>query len=148
MRIIDYFSEDSVMFINNNDKNEVLSSMVVQAAKLGYISNENEFKNALFERESIMSTDVGWQVAIPHAKLKDISKFFVIPAVLKDDTDWGAGNNQKVRLVFLIGGPSDQQKHYLQILSKVSLVVRNNQRREALLSATTAKEIIAQFAGL
>lgn len=148
MQIIDYFSEDSVMFLDNNDKNEVLSSMVVQAAKLGYISNEKEFKDALFEREAIMSTDVGWQVAIPHAKLEDISKFFVIPAILKEETDWKAGNNQKVRLVFLIGGPADQQKQYLQILSKVTLVVRNNQRREALLSTTTAKQVLAQFAGL
>ncbi len=148
MRIIDYFSEDSVMFLNTNDKHEVLTSMVVQAAKLGYISNEEEFKDAIFERESIMSTDIGWQVAIPHAKLRDISKFFVIPAILNKDTDWDAGNDQKVRLIFLIGGPADQQKQYLQILSKVSLVVRNNQRRQALLATTTAAEVLAQFAGL
>lgn len=148
MRIIDYFSENSVMFLDNNDKHEVLSSMVVQAAKLGYISNEKEFKDALFERESIMSTDVGWQVAIPHAKLKDIPKFFVIPAILKEDIDWEAGNDQKVRLVFLIGGPADQQRKYLQILSKVTLVVRNKQRKQALLATTTAAEVLAQFAGL
>jgi len=80
MRVIDYFSKDSVLFLNNNDKNEILSTMVSEAEAKGYISNKKEFEDAIFERESIMSTDVGWQVAIPHAKLKDISKFFVIPA--------------------------------------------------------------------
>ena len=81
-------------------------------------------------------------------KLKDISKFFVIPAVLKNNSDWGAGNNQSVKLVFLIGGPSEEQKQYLQILSKVTLVVRNPERRKALLAATNAEEVLSQFADL
>lgn len=148
MQIGNYLSENSVMFLNSNDKNEVLSSMAVQATKLGYISNEQEFINALIERESIMSTDIGWEVAIPHAKLKDIPDFFVIPAVLKDSLDWGAGDDQKVRLVFLIGGPAEEQKQYLQILSKITLIIRNKQRRKALLEATTAAEVLAQFEGL
>jgi len=148
MRVIDYFSKDSVLFLNNKDKSEILSTMISKAAENGLISDKEEFKDAIFERESIMSTDVGWQVAIPHAKLKSISKFFVIPAVLKNDTDWGAGNDQSVRLVFLIGGPADQQKQYLQILSKVTLVLRNAKRRQALLSSTTAEEVLSQFADL
>lgn len=148
MRVIDYFSKDSVLFLNNNDKSEILSKMISKAAENGLISDKEEFKDAIFERESIMSTDVGWQVAIPHAKLKSIPKFFVIPAVLKNDTDWGAGNDQTVRLVFLIGGPADQQKKYLQILSKVTLVLRNAKRRQALLSSTSSEEVLSQFADL
>jgi PTS system nitrogen regulatory IIA component len=148
MRVIDYFSKNSVLFLNNNDKKEILTKMVCEAESKGLISDKKEFEDALFERESIMSTDVGWQVAIPHAKLKNISKFFVIPAVLKNDTDWGAGNNQSVKLVFLIGGPANDQKQYLQILSKVSLVVRNPERRKALLAATSAEEVLAQFSDL
>ncbi|MCY1150978.1 MAG: PTS sugar transporter subunit IIA [Sphaerochaetaceae bacterium] len=148
MRVIDYFSKNSVLFLNNNDKKEILTKMVSEAESKGLISDKKEFEDALFERESIMSTDVGWQVAIPHAKLKTISKFFVIPAVLKNDTDWKAGNNQSVKLVFLIGGPANDQKQYLQILSKVSLVVRNPERRKALLAATSAEEVLAQFSDL
>lgn len=148
MQITDYFTEDSVMFLENNDKQKVLSLMVEKAANLDFIPNETEFKEAILDRESIMSTDIGWQVAIPHAKLNDISKFFVIPAILKEPTDWKAGNEQKVRLIFLIGGPADQQRKYLQILSKVTLVVRNTQRRQSLLAAKSAKEVFAQFAGL
>ncbi len=148
MRVIDYFSKNSVLFLNNNDKKEILTKMVCEAESKGLISDKKEFEDALFERESIMSTDVGWQVAIPHAKLKNISKFFVIPAVLKNNTDWGAGNNQSVKLVFLIGGPANDQKQYLQILSKVSLVVRNPERRKALLAATSAEEVLSQFSDL
>ncbi|MBK5200842.1 MAG: PTS sugar transporter subunit IIA [Spirochaetaceae bacterium] len=148
MRIEEYFSEDSVMFLNSVNKEEVLSAMVIQAEKLGYLSRKDEFKEALLERELIMSTDIGWKVAIPHAKLKSISKFFVIPAILKNDLDWGGGNNQSVNIVLLIGGPENEQTTYLQILSKVTLIVRNNQRRQALLAATIAEEVIAQFTGL
>jgi PTS system nitrogen regulatory IIA component len=148
MRVIDYFSKDSVLFLNNDDKNEILSTMVSKAKEKGYISDKKEFEDAIFERESIMSTDVGWQVAIPHAKLKGISKFFIIPAVLKNPSDWKAGNDQTVKLVFLIGGPAQEQTKYLQILSKVTLVVRNPERRKALLLAKTPEEVLSQFSDL
>lgn len=148
MRINEYFSKDSVLFLNSNNKQEVLSEMVLQAEKLGYITRKDEFIEALLDRESIMSTDVGFQVAIPHAKLKSISKFFVITAILDKDLDWDGGNNQKVNIVLLIGGPDNEQRSYLQILSKITLIIRNNQRRKALLEATNTEEVIAQFTGL
>ncbi len=148
MHVIDYFSKNSVLFLNDNDKNTILKKMISSAKAQNLISDENAFEKAIFEREEIMSTDIGWQVAIPHAKLANISEFFIIPTILKNETDWKAGNEQKVKLVFLIGGPANNQKKYLQILSKVSLVVRNAERRKALCKSTTAEEVLSQFTNL
>lgn len=148
MRVIDYFSKESVLFLKETKKEQILKKIISEAKNKNFIPEDKEFEEAIFERESIMSTDVGWQVAIPHAKLESVKNFFVIPAVLNNDSDWEAGNNQTVRLVFLIGGPSNDQKKYLQILSKVTLVVRNAERRKALLNSKTAEEVLSQFADL
>lgn len=145
MQIINYLFNDSILFLNETDKNQILKTMIAKAKSKDFIPNVEKFEQAIFERESIMSTDVGWQVAIPHAKLDGIKEFFIIPAVLSSEADWKAGNNQKVRLIFLIGGPSDNQKKYLQILSKVTLVVRNAERRQALLNSKTAEDFLSQF---
>jgi PTS system nitrogen regulatory IIA component len=148
MRILDYLLESSVLFLDNNNKNEVLASMVAQAAASGLIPEENTFKEAIFERESIMSTGIGLQVAIPHAKLPNIEEFFVIPAILSQDSNWDAIDKKPVRLVFLIGGPTDRQTDYLMILSKITLVIKNPARRKALMAAKDAKAVLAAFAEL
>lgn len=148
MQVIEYFSKNSVLFLDNNDKTTILKNMILEAKSKNLISNSNSFEKAIFERESIMSTDIGWQVAIPHAKLDDIEDFFIIPAILKNEVDWLAGENQKVKLVFLIGGPANNQTKYLQILSKLSLVIRNPQRREALINAKSTDEVLSQFKNL
>jgi PTS system nitrogen regulatory IIA component len=148
MRILDYLSETSVLFLDNNDKNTVLATMVAHAASSGLIPDENSFKEAIFERESIMSTGIGLQVAIPHAKLPEIKEFFVLPAILSQDSNWEAIDKKPVRLVFMIGGPTDSQTDYLKILSKITLVIKNPARRKALMAAKDAKAVLAAFAEL
>jgi PTS system nitrogen regulatory IIA component len=148
MRILDYLFESSVLFLDNNNKNEVLASMVAHAAASGLILEETTFREAIFERESIMSTGIGLQVAIPHAKLPNIEEFFVIPAILSQDSNWDAIDKKPVRLVFLIGGPTDRQTDYLMILSKITLVIKNPARRKALMAAKDAKAVLAAFAEL
>lgn len=145
MRILDYFSEPSVLFLDSTDKNEVLASMVAHAASLGFISEAQLFKKAIFEREAIMSTGIGLQIAIPHAKLSGISDFFVIPAILSGNSDWDSIDKQPVRLVFMIGGPSDNQIDYLKILSKITLVIKNPARRKTLMNARDAKAVLNAF---
>lgn len=148
MQILDYLNEPSVLFLHNTDKNEVLGAMVAKAAVLGLIPDEESFKQAIFERESIMSTGIGLQVAIPHAKLPGIPDFFVIAAILGKDADWDAIDKKPVRLVFMIGGPADNQGDYLKILSKITLIIKNPARRKALMAAKNAKAVLDAFAEL
>jgi len=148
MRILDYLSESSVLFLDNSDKSEVLAAMVAQAASSGFIPDEDSFKHAIFEREAIMSTGMGLQVAIPHAKLPEIQEFFVIPAILSQDSNWDSIDKRPVRIVFMIGGPSDSQTDYLMILSKITLVIKNPARRKALMAAKDAQAVLAAFSEL
>jgi PTS system nitrogen regulatory IIA component len=148
MRILDYLAESSVLFLDETDKKKVLETMVAYAASSGLIPEETKFRKAILERESIMSTGIGLQVAIPHAKLPGIPDFFVIPALLSADSNWDSLDKQPVRLVFLIGGPSDRQNDYLKILSKITLVIKNPARRKALMEARDAKAVLDAFSTL
>ncbi len=148
MRILDYLTESSILFLTDSNKNQVLKTMTKKAFELGYVPNEAAFSEAIFDRESIMSTGIGLQVAIPHAKLPGIKEFFVMGAILGSDTSWDALDKKPVRLVFMIGGPSDKQTDYLQILSKITLVIKNADRRSALMAADSAKAVLDAFADL
>lgn len=145
MNVKDFFVKDIDVILDCNDKNKILDLMVKTAKDKNKIKDVKAFEDAIFERENIMSTDIGWQVAIPHAKLDSIDDFFIIPAVLKQECDWQAGNDQKVKLIFMIGGPGNSQIRYLQILSKLSLIIRNESKRKALLESKTIEDVINQF---
>ncbi len=148
MRILDYLSESSVLFLDSTNKQEILTMMAAKAANLDNNVDARTFLKAIFERETIMSTGIGLQVAIPHAKLSTIQEFFVIVAILKNDTEWDALDKKPVRLVFMIGGPDNNQSNYLKILSKITLVIKNPDRRKALKAATDAQAVLAAFAEL
>jgi PTS system nitrogen regulatory IIA component len=72
----------------------------------------------------------------------------VVIAILSSPIDWEAIDDKPVRIVFLIGGPDNDQAAYLKILSKIILVVKNETRRLSLLACRTPEEVVALFAGL
>lgn len=148
MRILDYLTESSVLFLKETHKNQILTTMAVKAAESGYVSSGEAFTEAILDREAIMSTGIGLQVAIPHAKLNGIKEFFVLAAVLDHDVPWDSLDKKPVRLVFMIGGPSDRQTDYLMILSKITLVIKNPERRKALMAAKTPQAVLDAFADL
>ncbi|MDK2859519.1 MAG: nitrogen system component [Sphaerochaeta sp.] len=148
MRILDYLNETSILFLKETHKDQILTTMAKKAAESGYVSSEKAFVDAILERETIMSTGIGLQVAIPHAKMDGIKEFFVLAAVLEKDVPWDSLDKKPVRLVFMIGGPSDRQSDYLMILSKITLVIKNPERRKALMAAKTPQAVLDAFADL
>lgn len=145
MNLHDYLSEDNVMFLAAENRKETIHQLVRKAQESGYVDDAAEFEEAIFERESIMSTGMGLSVAVPHAKLGSVKEFFIMLGILKHDVEWHALDQKPVRIVFLIGGPSDQQKQYLTILSKLMLVIKNPAIRKSLLEAETKEQVIQPF---
>lgn len=92
-----------------------------------------------------MSTGIGLGVAVPHAKISCVDQFFITVAVASEPVDWGSIDDQPVSLIFLIGGPENQQSEYLKILSKLVLFTKNEARRKALIQAESPEELIDIF---
>ncbi len=145
MNLHDYLSEDNVMFLTAENRKETIHQLVQKAQDSGYVEDATEFEEAIFERESIMSTGMGLSVAVPHAKLGSVKEFFIMLGILRQDVEWHALDQKPVRIVFMIGGPSDQQKQYLTILSKLMLVIKNPAIRKSLLEAETSEQVIQPF---
>jgi PTS system nitrogen regulatory IIA component len=145
MRIFDIIDKKLVMFLETAEMKDTVKAMIDEVYKAGKISDRNEFEKAIIAREEIVSTGIGLGVAIPHAKLPTIDNFFIAIATIKDGIDWDSIDHKPVRAVFLIGGPDKQQGEYLKILAKLTLLIKNAERREKLFAATTPEEIIEVF---
>ena len=148
MLITDLLQPENVSLIDLDDKTQVITQLVEKAKELQLVPHQGSFLQAILDREQIMSTGLGLGVAVPHAKLAEVKDFFVLIGIMKQPVPWDSLDKLPVSLVFMIGGPDDRQTDYLKLLSKITLVIKNPQRREALLKAQTPQEVLTQFEGL
>lgn len=142
-----YLDPKYILFLSGKNRDQVVHSLVESLAKGGKVSDEKALFEAIIEREKIVTTGIGMGVAIPHAKLQDYNDFFIAIGILESGVDWDALDNNPVRLVFLIGGPDDKQTEYLQILSSLTLAVKDEERRKKIVNAHSPEEVVKLFEG-
>lgn len=146
MRIFDYLDSRLVAFLDVETRDQAIDQLVLLLDVEGILPNTEIFRRAIFYREQLVSTGIGMGVAIPHAKLKDLTDFFIVIGIQKKKgLDWNALDQAPVRLIFMIGGPDDRQTEYLQILSLLTSAIRDIDLRKKLLNAESKEEVLEFF---
>jgi PTS system nitrogen regulatory IIA component len=140
-----YMNEQLVAFLDVDTRDEAIAALIDTLDKADYLPNPEEFHQAVLAREKIVSTGIGMNVAVPHAKLPQNQNFFIMIGILKKGIEWGAIDGHPVRLVFMIGGPDDKQTEYLQILSQLTVIIKDEEKRKKLLSTQDAEVILSLF---
>lgn len=142
-----YLSANRVAFLQTTDKNEALKHLVSVAEEPELVSDYSAFHDAVFYRESIVTTGIGQHVSIPHIKHDSVREFFITIGISKRGVEWHSFDKKPVHLAFLIAGPEDHE-HYLQILAKLTLIVRNPSLRSDIINCTSAAQVIECFSNL
>ena len=146
MRISDYLDSHLIAFLDVDTRDEAIYALIDLLEEEGRLPNKEVFRKAIFHREQLVSTGIGMSVAIPHAKLQDLTDFFIVIGFQqKKGLDWNALDKAPVRLIFMIGGPDDKQTEYLQILSLLTSAIRDIDLRKKLLHAKNAEEVLELF---
>ena len=148
MTLSELIKEGTICFLEETSRDEALKALANALTHAGEVVDEELFYQALLNREDIVSTAIGMGVAIPHAKLPSCKRFFLAIGVQKskEGIEWGALDEIPVRLIFMIGGPANQQTEYLKILSHLTSAIKSEDRRRSMLGAKNKEEIIALFA--
>lgn len=149
MRIYDYLDPRLITFLNVETRDEAIHKMIDLLDEEKRLFDKTAFQNAIFYRESLVSTGIGMSVAIPHAKLKGFEDFFIAIGVQQSrGIHWNSLDQAPVRLVFMIGGPEDRQTEYLQILSLLTSAIRDVQIRKQILTAPSPDAVLDLFSDL
>jgi len=146
MNIFSLLNPETVLpNLEATDKTEVLDKLV--SSLEGKVSNGEleKIREAVFEREKIMSTGVGKGLAIPHGKAAGIEQTYAAFAILKDPVDYEAIDDEPVNMVFLLVGPQASNSLHIKMLSRISRLMNNSEFRSRLHECSTAEEIIEQF---
>jgi fructose-specific phosphotransferase system IIA component len=145
VHLAEYLSINRILFSSSQTKENVMDELIKVSREDGKVGNAPLFKEALLTRESIMSTGIGYGVAIPHVKLSMVKEFFITIFIHKKGVNWDSLDNQPVHIILLIAGPENQQEKYLRILARLVYVIKNPDNRKRLLLCNTKYEVYSIF---
>jgi PTS system nitrogen regulatory IIA component len=139
-----YLTAERAVHLKATAKAEALDELIDLIAAAPEVHDRNALWRAIHDRESIMSTGIGVQIAVPHAKLVSVDDFVIAVGIAPRGIEWDAIDGKPVAMVVMIAGPDHRQEDYLRILSRVVLLLKNPKNRQKLV-ATESPDEIAQF---
>lgn len=139
--------EKNAILSNVDVKNkEELLHLMVDALKNQVTKNQlDDIRESVFQREKIMSTGVGKQLAIPHGKVVSIEKNLASFAILKKPVDFNSIDKKPVKIAFLLVGPEKTNSTHIKLLSRISRLMNSSSFRESLSDCTSSQEIYDAF---
>ncbi|MEX0748179.1 MAG: PTS sugar transporter subunit IIA [Rhodothermales bacterium] len=142
----DLLTPDTVeVGLPGESKEEVIDHLINLLAGHRAIRDLDDLRDAILERERIMSTGVGKGLALPHAKTSAVRESIAAFAVTKNPIDFGSIDNAPVRLIFLLVGTEAAKSEHIKILSRVSRLMNRDQFRNRLLQAPDKFKILSIF---
>lgn len=123
-------------------KREVMSLIAERTAAIAKVDQDSALR-ALMEREKLGTTAVGRGVCIPHGKVEGLSKITGVLATLSDPIEFDAPDGEPIDIVFGLMAPTDATAAHLKALAKVSRMMRDEQKREALRLADSVEAMFA-----
>lgn len=109
--------------------------------------DKKETIHGLMERERSFSTALGKQVAVPHIYVPGLHDPLCAVALLDKGVDFGAHDNQPVRIAFFLLSPPDDPQRHLNLLAAIARLAWNAQAVDRLLKSQTPEEFIQSLRG-
>jgi PTS system nitrogen regulatory IIA component len=142
VKVKNILSPDRIVFLNRPTKHDALIELSENLATAPQIKNQQELTDEILKREELMSTAIGRGIAIPHVRLSSVTDLVMSVGVSKIDIiDFQTIDDVPVRILIMIAAAYNQHSYYLQTLSFFSARLKNQELREALLSAKTTLNV-------
>lgn len=125
------------------DKSQTLDAAVALMAKSGKISDEEAYRRQVYAREEESTTGIGEGIAIPHGKCDAVKKPGLAAMVIPGGVDFDSLDGEPVTLLFLIAAPNTEDNVHLDVLSKLSMMLMDEEFTKSLRDAKTPEEFLA-----
>ena len=143
MRITDLLDKRSISLDGApKSKSEALDQVIDLMVKSGKINDVEAYRQKVYAREEESTTGIGEGIAIPHGKCDAVTKPGLAAMVVKDGVDFESLDDEPVHLIFLIAAPNTEDNIHLDVLSKLSVLLMDEQFTADLLNAKTVDEFL------
>lgn len=143
MKITDLLNEKAIQIDGiASQKEEVINKLIDLMMNNGNIKDKEEYRKVVMAREKEGTTGIGEGIAIPHGKSKVVSAPGLSAMVVPDGVEFKSLDGQPVKLLFLIAAPDTKDNVHLEVLSRLSTLLMDEEFRQALLNSKTPKEFL------
>lgn len=143
MRITDLLDRRSISLDGApTGKNDALDQMVELMARSGKINDIAGYRKQVYAREEESTTGIGEGIAIPHGKCDAVNQPGLAAMVVKNGVDFDSLDGEPVTLIFLIAAPNTEDNVHLDVLSKLSVLMMDEDFSNALRNAATVDEFL------
>ena len=123
-------------------KTEALNQCIDLMAKSGKIADVEKYRKGVFAREEEGTTGIGMGIAIPHCKSDAVTKAGLAAMGVKDGVDFESLDGTPAKIIFLIAAPNTEDNVHLQVLSKLSVMLMDEQFTNSLINAGSVDEFL------
>ena len=143
MRITDLLDSRSISLdAAPANKSEALDMAVELMAKSGKINDLEAYRKQVYAREEESTTGIGEGIAIPHGKCDAVTRPGLAAMVVKNGVDFDSLDGEPATLIFLIAAPNTEDNVHLDVLSKLSVLLMDEEFSENLRNAKTVDEFL------
>lgn len=143
MRITDLLDKRSILLDGTpQNKNEALDQVVELMVKSGKIKDKEGYRKQVYAREEESTTGIGEGIAIPHGKCDAVERPGLAAMVVKNGVDFDALDGEPVSLIFLIAAPNTKDNVHLDVLSKLSVMLMDEEFTQSLREAASVEAFL------
>ena len=104
--------------------------------------SKEQFLEKIFEREAIGTTGIGKGIAVPHARCEGLTDIVMAIGVVKTGVEFNTPDDEKAKVILLVGAPKEKNDEYLDILASISKAFRNKDFRNSIILASSVDEVV------
>lgn len=143
MRITELLSKESIALqAAPRNKKEALEQAIALMIKSGKIIDKENYTRQVFAREEEGTTGIGEGIAIPHGKCDGVKAPGLAAMVIPNGVDFDALDGEPVQLLFLIAAPDTKDNVHLDVLSKLSVLMMDEEFVAKLKGASGVEEFL------
>jgi len=144
MKLSKFCDENLVTFdLKATSKDKVIEELVELAATSNMIKEQERLLKDVMEREDLVTTGVGYGVAFPHAKTKSAKGIVIVFGRSEEGIDFDAMDHGLVHLFFLIAAPEDAIGAHLNVMARLSYLMKSATNRTKLMQASSPGDVLA-----
>ena len=144
MRITDLLDKNSInLNASPQNKKEALDQAVELMARSGKINDVEAYRKQVYAREEESTTGVGEGIAIPHGKCSAVNAPGLSAMVIKDGVDFDSLDGEPVNILFLIAAPDTEDNVHMDVLSKLSVLLMDEEFVDSLKKAKDVDEFLS-----
>lgn len=141
LKISEIVQQEDIIDLKAETKAAALDEMLAVINKSDLITDKNKFSQAIKDREKLMSTGIGYGIAVPHARDETVKDFVIAIGRSKKGIKYESIDDKPVHLIFMIGASDKQDKDYIKLLARIVLRLKNKKLRMKIINATNSHEI-------